>query len=191
MDFVEWLESVNWWDVIKDVLLPALGILIPTSIAIYLARNERVAAERSHAIERRLAAGSEILRVLSRMVTMNGVAEPMRDTLRDLRGSVAVFRASSGKEVLAGDWLALQYQQGVWLWSVAMHTIDESGGPGALGDDELDSIMSPPRTWAQTTLETFSGWLSGNLGDQVLVKQGADIVARLGVPKTLADITLS
>jgi hypothetical protein len=44
-----------WWELLKDFLIPVAAILVPTLIAICLARTERLAAAAARADDRRLA----------------------------------------------------------------------------------------------------------------------------------------
>jgi hypothetical protein len=45
-----------WWELLKDVLIPVAAILVPTLIAIWLARRERLAADEARKEDRRLDA---------------------------------------------------------------------------------------------------------------------------------------
>lgn len=119
------------------------------------------------------------------MVEIGGAASPMRDSFRELLGSIAVYRASLGKDTLSGEWLALQHHQGLWHWSQAVSYLDEVGGSNAITDDEFDEIMAASRGWAQDTFDTFTGWMSGSVSDAVLAFQGRAIIEGIGRPKTL------
>lgn len=52
-----------------------------------------------------------------------------------------------------------------------------------IADHELPSIMEPARQWAQDTIDTFTAWLAGDPGGDVLHEQGAEIFASL-TPRT-------
>lgn len=158
-----------------DVLIPVASILVPTVIAIWLARSERQGAEESRYLERRRQAAEPVILALAHFVSIDPVNDPMGPQLRDLRGRIAVYRASLDKDdVLSGDWLALRHKSGMRVWSDAFDLIQESGGNP---DAELtQQAVEPGHTWANETIELFSSWLAGSATDEDLKLDGARLL---------------
>lgn len=163
---------------ISDIAIPVAAILVPTVIAIWLARSERKSAERSRYLERRTSAAEPVILALAHFISLDPAHEPVQAHLRDLRGRIAVYRTTLALEdALSGDWLALQHEQGMLLWWSGMQAMDSSG-------DRSEAFMlgafSAGRSWANTTMQTLSGWLAGHVSDDVLQRQGAALMDSKG-----------
>lgn len=201
------MQAVDVWVVIRDFLIPVLAILVPTLIAVWLARSERRAAEhdrREEAAlreaedrrrfereneERRLRASADVLTSLAHMVSISGTSEPMQDRLRMLRASIAVYRAAVGKDdTLSPDWLSLNHILLMKLWAGAMEAIDEMGGVNRISVEQAEELMHPPREHANNTLQRFSAWLSGAFSDDDLRNQGAEVLEQIGPVTDLEDL---
>lgn len=172
-DVWKFLCQIDW----TGVIIPVFAILIPTIIAIRLARRERSAAREDRiearadaAKERRLQASEGVIVGLAHLISVDPTNAPMQERLGELRGRIAVYRAWIEPDDLSGDWLALQHTQGMRLWSIAMESANNISG-GQLVN------LGPPRQWAQSTIETFSGWLSGQIDVEVLRAEGAEMLA--------------
>lgn len=198
-----WAATVDWSALVVDVGIPVAAILVPTLIAVRLARNERERAEedrRAARVERekeRLAAaearaterleryrdrrreaGAGVIVSLARLISIYPSDPSMQSVFADFRGHIGVYRAwVEPEEDHSGDWLALQHAKGTWVWSAAMGEIAAKGGINRTADHELIDIMEPARRWAQDAIDTFSAWLAGDLDQQVLRTQGAEIIA--------------
>jgi hypothetical protein len=156
---------------ISDIAIPVAAILVPTAIAIWLARSERKSAERSRYLERRTTAAEPVILSLAQFISLDPVHEPIQAHLRDLRGRIAVYRTTLDTEdALSGDWLALQHERGMFLWWSAMQAMDSSGDHS---EAFISGAFSAGRSWANTTMQTLSGWLAGHIDDDVLKRQGA------------------
>ena len=167
------MDEVNW---LVDVGVPALSISIPAGIAIWLARKERKGGEESRYLERRRQAAEPVILALAQFVSLDPLNEPLQAQLRDLRGRIAVYRASlRPADVLSGDWLALRHSSGMNKWAHAVDLLQESGGnPRA---DLVNAAVAPSRTWANETIELFSSWLAGLTSDDALKHDGALLLA--------------
>jgi|GEM_PF-2439381 len=211
-----WAGTVDWSAVTIDIAIPVLAILVPTFIALSLARAERARAEavrradltdreverraataareterravaaareaerRERYRDRRREAGAGVIVALAKLISIHPSDPAMQGELADLRGHLGVYRAwIEPDEDHSGDWLALQHTKGMSLWSSAMETIAAQGEINRIADHELPSIMDPARQWAQDTIETFTAWLAGDLGEDVLRRQGAAILASM------------
>lgn len=200
--FWAWWGTVDWGGVVVDVGIPVAAILVPTFIAIGLARAESRRAEddrraelADREIERRAAladrqeerrevererqrkAGEGVIIGLASLISLPPDAPGMRDILAEVRGRIAVYRAWIEHGDLSGDWLALQHGKGMRLFLSAMESIDALAGSNRIAPHEIEAVMEPPRRWAQDAIDTFSGWLSGHVDDEVLRSQGAEILA--------------
>ncbi|KDP89755.1 hypothetical protein W824_15190 [Clavibacter cf. michiganensis LMG 26808] len=169
----------SWqWGLVKDAIIPLAAILIPTLFALWLARIERRAAARSHYLERRHSAAEGVILALAQMVSMNPSMEEVAPLLRDLRGRIAVYRASlSSGDVLSGDWLAIKHSEGLAIWAEAQALLQPVAGTPPLSPDDLLRVLFPGQRWAQNTLETLSGWLSGHVSDEHLRLEGSALSA--------------
>lgn len=158
-----------------DVLIPVASILVPTGIAIWLARSERKSADASRYLERRRQAAEPVVLALAHFVSIDPSREPMQAQLRELRGRIAVYRASLRKgDSLSGDWLALRHTDGMAKWAKAADLLQESGGNP---DAELaNAALEPGRAWANDTIEVFSSWLAGHTADDDLRRDGASLL---------------
>ena len=65
-----------------DILIPVASILVPTAIAIRLARSERKSAEESRYLERRRQAAEPVVLALAHFVSIDPLREPMQAQLR-------------------------------------------------------------------------------------------------------------
>jgi len=159
---------------ISDFAIPVAAILVPTAIAVWLARSERKSAERSRYLERRTTAAEPVILTLAQFISLDPVHEPVQAHLRELRGRIAVYRTTLTQEdALSGDWLALQHERGMLLWLTGMQTMDQSGDRS---EAFVMGAFSAGRAWANTTMQTLSGWLAGHVGDNVLQRQGAALM---------------
>ena len=160
---------------VVDILIPVASILVPTLIAIWLARSERRGAEESLYLERRRQAAEPVILALAQFVSLDPVGEPIQPQLRDLRGRIAVYRSClRTDDLLSGDWLALRHTSGISKWAEAFDLLQESGGnPDA---DLTNAALSPGREWAHDTIDVFSSWLSGNASDDELRRDGAQLL---------------
>jgi hypothetical protein len=184
-DFVAWLLSVDWWSIVRDAAIPVAAILVPTFIAVRLARNERLAADRGRYLEARRLAAQSVIIALARMVSVDPTAEPLQEKIRDLRGHIAVYRTVlSERDLLSGDWLGLKHQQGMSLWSTAMDELEQRNGSLTFGIEEKLEILRPAQAWAHATMETFSGWLGNHVPDETLQREGALLLSRNGGDET-------
>lgn len=177
MSFWQWLGTVSWGAVVATVLIPIAAIIIPTLIAIGLARRERADARANSQRERRLAAGAGVILALAPLASLTDLNQPMSERLWDLRARIAVYRAWIEKGDLSGDWLALRHKEGMQLWAAAMFQVQKFGGPDHLDTADLLNTLKAPHDWAATTTEMFSGWLSGNVDTGALQADGARIIA--------------
>ena len=69
-----------WWELLKDFLIPVAAILIPTLIAVKLARDERVAAHAAREDDRRIAEQEAVER--SRRTGAIAALETMEELLK-------------------------------------------------------------------------------------------------------------
>ncbi|QNE44322.1 hypothetical protein F1C15_11325 [Frigoribacterium sp. NBH87] len=159
-------------DVLADIGIPVASILVPTAIAIWLARAERKRGDESRYLERRRQAAEPVVLALAHFVSLDPLSEPMQPELRDLRGRIAVYRSSLRKsDLLSGDWLALRHVDGMRKWATAVDLIQESGGnPDA---ELIFNAVEPGHVWANETIELFSSWLAGVITDLDLQRDGA------------------
>lgn len=166
-------------DVLADILIPVASILVPTAIAIWLARAERKRGDESRYFERRRQAAEPVVLALAHFVSLDPLAESMQSELRDLRGRIAVYRSSlRASDLLSGDWLALRHADGMRKWATAVDLVQESGGNP---DAELVSqAIEPGHVWANETIELFSSWLAGVATDMDLQQDGARMLERQG-----------
>jgi hypothetical protein len=189
MTIIEWLASVDWGQVAVTIAIPVAAIIVPTLIAIRLARAERRDAfetsqrERSEVLatsqrERRLEAGASVIVALAPLASLFDLDAPMQGHLWDLRARIAVYRAWIEPGDLSGDWLALRHREGMRLWSEAFALVVQKGGPAGIGYDSLLGLLQPAHEWAASMTELFSGWLSGNVTTEALRADGARIMER-------------
>ena len=167
-----------------DIIIPVAAILIPTIIAVRVARDERHRAEAA-AVEdratraadeqraRALAAGGNVITVLAGFVSMNPRTMDMQGHLAALRGSIAVYRAWIPTGDISGDWLALKHTQGMRLWAAAIDAPDASN---ADGPPIFPVALRTAHLWAQDTIETFSGWLRGDTPEAKLRAEAAELL---------------
>lgn len=174
-DVWKFLGEIDW----GGVIIPVFAILVPTIIAIRLAarersvaREDRIEARAEAAKERRLRASEGVIVGLAHLISVDPKNAPMQERLGELRGRIAVYRAWIEPDDLSGDWLALKHTQGMRLWVIAM----ESENDASRGRTDK---LGPPRQWAQSTIETFSGWLSGQIDVEVLRAEGAEMLAEI------------
>lgn len=197
MTFLEWLASLNWLAISATVALPSLAILVPTIISIRLFKAARAAAlddqkvaradvREDQKVARRLDAGGNVILALAPLASLINVNRDMQPMLWDLRARIAVYRAWITPGDLSGDWLSLRHREGMRLWFQAMDEINSRGGPNRLADEEVLGFLTPAHTWAATTTEMFSGWLSGHIDTSVLSNDGARIIETYGAPEPLA-----
>lgn len=177
-DAWKFLGTIDW----AGVVIPVIAILVPTLIAIRLATRERGAAHdaridaRAEAVkERRLRASEGVILGLAHLVSVNPMTSPLQERFGELRGRIAVYRAWIEAGDLSGDWLALKHKQGFQLLRIAMEEIQSIGGSRA-NPEEVDRLLEPPRQWAQSTIDTFSEWLSGDVDIEVLRAEGAELI---------------
>lgn len=178
MTFIQWLASVDWGQVVVTIAIPVAAIIVPTLIAIRLARAERRDALETRKRERSLEAGASVIVALAPLASLFDLASPMQGHLWDLRARIAVYRAWIEPGNLSGDWLALRHREGMRLWSEAFMSIAQKGGPTAVDYDTLLSVLQPAHEWAASMTELFSGWLSGNVTTETLRADGARIVEK-------------
>ncbi|TFC54569.1 MULTISPECIES: hypothetical protein [unclassified Cryobacterium] len=180
-EVVAWFLSVNWWEVTMSVAIPVAAILIPTVIAVRLARNERSVSVRSHYLERRHGAARGVIVALSDMISMDPTAEMVEPLLRGLRGSIAVYRASlTADDAVSGHWLVTRQLQGAELWTAAHGRLAFELARRTLSTGDTAQILQPAHMWAHDTMETFSEWLSGQVQDADLQADSARLIAERG-----------
>jgi len=175
MGFWGWAGAVDWGALAIDVLIPVAAILIPTVIAIRLARSERKNAIKDRREERRLEAGAGVIVAVAPLASMHA-DHPMQTYLWELRARIAVYRASIPVGDPSGDWLAFRHREGMHLWRDAFGTIDAIGGSAAITDDGMLELLQPAHKWAGTTTEMFTAYLSGHLDADALLRDGARIL---------------
>lgn len=187
MTFDEWLVS-GGVGLLGDIIIPVGAIVVSTWIAVKVARQSREDAaklarqEREDAAEadrrsRKLDAGGEVLVILAAFISVDALQTDMQVRLGELRGRIAVYSAWVAAEDLSADWLKLQHSEGMRLWALALSD-PRLRGQRELSVDEMFDIFDAPRTWARDLIDTFSGWLSGHVPDNILRSQGAQILAQ-------------
>lgn len=182
-DFWTWAAD-DGLRVLGDIIIPVAAILIPTTIAVRVARSERERAELA-AVEDRVAraadeqraraltAGGNVISVLASFVSMNPRTMDMHGHLAALRGSIAVYRAWISMGDISGDWLALKHTEGLKLWVAALEAPDVFiDGPSPA----FPVALAAAQQWAQDTIETFSGWLRGDTPETQLQSEGGSLL---------------
>lgn len=172
MTILDWLAQ-DGIRLAGDIIIPVAAILIPTVIAARVARRQRSDAADDDRKSRRLEAGAHVLRSLARFISVNPQVTDMQGMLAELRGQIAVYRAWITTDDISGDWLALKHGEGMRAWATALQSLGNGPPPSS------DSLWDPPRTWAQSTIETFSGWLSGHVSDEVLAEQASQLYSQM------------
>lgn len=162
---------------IGDVLIPVAAILVPTTIAVRLARRERIASEEGERRGRRLQAGAEVISSLAPFISADPLHHDMHAQLARLRGSIAVYRAWTEKGDFSGDWLSLKHTEGMKEWQSALQEIT-APRRRPLTEDEAFAVLDPARRWASDMIESFTGWLSGHTDDEVLKREGAALIEK-------------
>jgi len=184
MTFIHWLVSIDWGQVVVTIAIPVAAIIVPTLIAIRLARAERRDALETRKRERCLEAGASVIVALAPLASLFDLASPMQGHLWDLRARIAVYRAWIEPGDLSGDWLALRHREGMRLWSEAFALVVQKGGPAGIDYDSLLGVLQPAHEWAASMTELFSGWLSGNVTTEALRVDGARIMERYPQPES-------
>ncbi|MFE6995051.1 hypothetical protein ACFVAE_03775 [Microbacterium sp. NPDC057659] len=167
--------------ILSDFVIPLLGILVPTLIAIGLFRAERKNAREDAVAVRRLDAGAQVIVALAPMASIQA-DQPMQERLWELRARIAVYRSCIDADDLSGDWLALRHLEGMKLWGKSLDDIDAAGGVHRVLDEEIAQMLRPAHEWSATTVEMFSAWLSHNLPTSSLQSDGARIMETYGEP---------
>lgn len=177
---------------VENIIIPVAAILVSSGIAIWLANRERKAAERARlqeradaladrAKERRLDAAAGVLTSLATLVSMDPTNELVRDHMRGLRGTIAVYQGWIDKDDRSGDWLGLRHAELMILWMAAMKRWDDLTKTNlhAPSDDEMFATFDPPRQHSQDTISMLVGWLSGHTATDELMKDGARIIKKI------------
>lgn len=192
MTFLDWLAN-DGLRLLGDIIIPAAAILVPTLIAVRLARRERIEAatsavqqrEDASAAElraRRLDAGGEVVRAMAVFVNVDPLQMDMRADLANVRGRIAVYKAWTRSGDVSGDWLGLKYNEGMALFRSAL---EESGrrGPDVVHQDPdvFFEVFGPAQRWAHETVERFAAWLGGRVSDEELALDGARLMRAQGL----------
>lgn len=194
--FLDWAaeDGARW---LGDVVIPVFAILVPTLIAVRLAKRERTESrlaarsERDDAADkdersRRLEAGKDVIVALAGMVSFDPLHENVRPILSEIRARIAVYRAWSPDPDVSGDWLVLKSNEGNLLWARVFAQIDEASqsiAPGyEPGADWVFSVAHEAHAWASETVDTFSRWLRGDISDQALLEEGQALIGKYGLP---------
>lgn len=191
MTVIDWIAD-DGLRLLGDIVLPALAILVPTFIALRLARQQREDANKlvqqqreeeiaAKARARRLDAGAEVVRAFAELVSFDPLGTDMRTILANARGRIAVYRAWAPRADFSGDWLGLKYNEGMELWRTAF---EEAGhrGPSLRGDaTAYAEVFGPAQQWAHNTIETLAGWLAGYVEDEALRAEGSALIEAQGV----------
>lgn len=187
MTFLDWLATVNWAAAVERFILPALAIVISALIAVGLARRERRDALADRKKERRLEAGAGVIIAIAPLASFTDLTEPVQRYLWEFRARTAVYRAWIEKDDRSGDWLALRHREGMRLWSRAVLAVDALGGPSKIGVDDLLAALEPAHQWGAASTEMFTGWLSGHVETEVLLRDGARIMQEWPQPSDSAQ----
>ncbi len=164
MTLLEWVTS-NGLGFLGDVIIPVAAILVPTMIAVRIARRERLDAAEADRQSRRLEAGAGVIVSLSSFVSVSPLRTDMQSQLAALRGQIAVYRAWAAPGDSSGDWLAIKHSEGMHLWLVALEQINRLGALVVTDEMvEASGALHSPRIWAQSTIETFSGGSAVTMG---------------------------
>lgn len=186
-----WREFGRWWAddglrLLGDVVIPVAAILIPTVIAIRLARSERHNATHDRKIERRLQAGAEVITALAPLASIRA-DQPIQEHLWKLRSAIAVYRAWLDRSDPSGDWLALRHREGMTLWSQAMSRINRLARPDAVTPEGMVELLEEQWAWAAHTTEMFTGYLSGHVPEKDLLADGARILKAHPKPEDASE----
>ncbi|RIJ52514.1 hypothetical protein DZG00_04585 [Clavibacter lycopersici] len=155
-----------WWEVIKDILIPVAAILIPTLIAVKLARDERLAAAAARAEDRRLADAE----AADRTKREGGLAamEAMQDLLTaasttDARRHSEIFVHGRTLASIITLHLAAEHNA-VWSWMLSdLRAVGAGVADLALAEPGLSSPEVGPRNSAFQV--AVMQWLQGSIGD--------------------------
>ncbi|MDQ1174140.1 hypothetical protein QE430_002447 [Microbacterium testaceum] len=186
MTILDWLAD-DGLRLLGDIIIPVGAILIPTGIALRLARRdrqdaaalaqqERADAAASEVRARRLDAGGEVVRALAVLVSADPLRSDMQSSLANIRGRIAVYKAWTSGDDFTGDWLGLKHNEGVRLWQSALLEADRRGPVVQRDADVFFEVFGPAQRWAHETIERFAGWLSGHVDDNVLREEGARLL---------------
>lgn len=157
-----WLSSW-WWELLKEVAIPVAAILIPTVIAVRLARREREAAQAQRHEEQRMAADQKALD--TRTAAVYAALESMGDLVR---ATYIADRQESAQAAINGSLRLPQIALGlngddevVWKW-----IREELGLVGRAVDDKDHTNL--PRLGEQIVNrsahfnDALTNWLAGD-----------------------------
>lgn len=162
-----------WVEVLIDVAIPVAAILVPTWIAVRLARSERKHAAAARAEDQR---GAEAMReserrdrVLEDLIAAYGFfisAHPTWDAWKPamqlLRARVVLLQTLPTGRTL-GEWLATRFQH---VGAPAMSHAMSNPYADTPESDEYLQWGRPLSDWAQEEINTVAGWLRGELTDE-------------------------
>jgi len=182
---VDSVTVMDFWSQFWTSMWGALaGAVVGGGIASVVAWRTFVAQrrhEKESRYEERLRIASEnVLLALAPLVTVNPLAEPVEGMLRELRARIIIYQSMLREgEAFSGDWLALQRRHGMGLFERVMNP-PRSDGPPRIQirmDDPL-VLFAEPHDWANSVMQTFSGWLRGDVEDDVLLREGAELLKK-------------
>lgn len=177
---------MDWIPLAADLIVPALSILVPTGVAIWLARRERQDNRASLQRERLLSAAAPLFVDLAELIHLDPVRQDFRPALSTMRAHIASFRAALDREdSLASDWLGLRHREGMHLLEAAATPIQ---GPSGMRIAQYDEA-GPERVqaWSNTTMQQLQGWISGEVQADWIRSDGARIIAKYGTGRTEGD----
>lgn len=171
-------------ELVRDVLVPSLSILIPTGVAIWLARRERQDARASLRRERVLAAASPIFEDLATIMHLDVQEHDWRPHLSRLRAHTATFRAAlDHDDTLMSDWLALRHREGMSLLEATLQML-----PGTPFGRYDATAMPAIQAWANVTMQQMQGWMSGSVPPEWFAQDGGRIIAKYGTGNPSGDV---
>jgi hypothetical protein len=105
---------MGWIALATTIALPVAAILVPSLIAISLARTERKAAAMARLEERRDVLLEGVIESLGPFITVDPLREFWTDELRKLRARVTILQTMPDSDLrLVGRWLAAEIPIGL------------------------------------------------------------------------------
>lgn len=165
-------------ELLVDVLLPGAAIVISACIAIGLAILERRAARHARLEERRDRVLEDLMESLSFFVSANPLAEEMAPPTRRLRSRVMLLQTLPGETTrLVGQWLALEIEVGLPLFSKAMQSV---GSSEHVSIDEMLAALKPAHRAFHECLVRLTVWMRGEVEDEAILDR-TELLVRGGV----------
>lgn len=154
-------DTVDFWAVIADAVIPGLAIVISAGIAVLLFVAERRSSEKARQRERQDRLLEDIIASLAFFVSVNPLAESWADEFRRLRSRVTILQTlPSPRTRLLAEWLVLEGERGMGMMLEAQEAFPRAG---AVSVDTILGIMRPSHDWANSCIQSIAQWMRGDV----------------------------